>query len=219
MKKVLLLLILLLTGHSLRAIDLNAIEVDVKMHPGKYQELLQRFELADTTLSRSELATIYFGFSYTSQYDPRETYPEVEEAYDNGNYVLAECLALEALKENPVSLNLNVIMLAAADHLRHTGTHGKAIMEYGIKCDLIATAILESGQGTSAASPFHVITSADMSRILRNVLGIDRIIDRSKVGSIDAIKVTFPGLDRQHIIYFDNSREVAFFSSHPIFND
>lgn len=46
-----------------------------------------------------------------------------------------------------------------------------------------------------------------MSRILRNVLGVERIVDRTKVGNIDAVKVIFPGSDRQHILYFDNSRE------------
>lgn len=42
------------------------------------------------------------------------------------------------------------------------------------------------------------------------MLGISVIVGRTKVGDIDAIKVTFPDSDRQHILYFDNTREAAF---------
>ncbi len=54
-----------------------------------------------------------------------------------------------------------------------------------------------------------------MERLLTNVLGIERIVDRTKVGDVDAIKVVFPGSDRQHILYFDNSREQMFMISQP----
>jgi hypothetical protein len=199
-----------------KALDLTAIEVDVRLHPDNYRQLLERFENADTTLTTVELATVYYGYSVTPDYDPRETFTEVEDAYDEGNYQLAEQLSVDALKYNPVSLNLNVLALAAADHLSDRGGYGAAIEKYGLRCDLIATAILESGRGTSASSPFHVIASADMSRVLRNILGIERIVDRTKVGNIDAIKVTFPNSDRQHILYFDNTREQNFFASHPV---
>ncbi len=214
--KILIWLFAVMTAVTGWAVDLNEIEVDVKMHPGKFRELLERFEQADTTLTPSELATVYFGYSYTPDYDPRETFPQVESAYDSGDYELTETLGLEAMELNPVSLDLNVLALAAADHMRDKGTYGPKILKYGIRCDLIATAILESGSGTTASSPFYVISSADMSRILRNVLGIDRIVDRTKVGDVDAIKVTFPGSDRQHILYFNNNRERQFFSSHPL---
>lgn len=136
-----------------------------------------------------------------------ESFVNVQDAYDSGDYARAEELAAEALKLNPVSLELSVLALAASDHLRSKGSYGKKILDYGTRCDLIATAILESGRGTSAASPFHVIAWSDVSRILRNVLGVERIVDRTKVGNIDAVKVIFPGSDRQHILYFDNSRE------------
>jgi len=216
MKKILLILIAMSMAGLALAIDLNAIEVDVKMHPGKYQDLLQRFEKADTTLTPAELAMVYYGYSFTPAYDPSMTFTDVEDAYENGDYELAEELSLKALKLNPVSLDLNVLALASADRMRDKGNYGQKILQYGIRCDLIATAILESGHGTSAASPFFVTASADMRRILRNVLGIDRIVDRSKVGDVDAIKVTFPGSDREHILYFDNTREHEFFSSHPL---
>ena len=187
--------------------DMNAVEVDVKLHPERYRQLLDRFEKADTTLTVPQLATVYFGYSFTPDYVAGESFVNVQDAYDSGDYARAEELAAEALKLNPVSLELSVLALAASDHLRSKGSYGKKILDYGTRCDLIATAILESGRGTSAASPFHVIAWSDVSRILRNVLGVERIVDRTKVGNIDAVKVIFPGSDRQHILYFDNSRE------------
>lgn len=215
LNKVMPLLMALMASTSLHAIDLNAVEVDVKMHPEKFRELLARFEKADTTLTQTELETVYFGYSFTSDYDPRETFSPIEEAYDAGNYELAGQLCEEALRYNPVSLDLNVLALAAADRMRGSGTHGAKILQFGIRSDMIATAILESGSGTAANSPFMVISEADMRRILNNVLGIERIVDRTKVGSVDAIKVKFPGSDRQHILYFDNSRERQFMISQP----
>lgn len=208
-KSLLILAIGIITAFALKAqnLDMNAIEVDVKLHPEQYRELLQRFERCDTTLTPSELSTVYFGYSYTPNYVPFESFANVQEAYDSGDYTEAEKLAREGLGLNPVSLELNVLALASADHLRSTGEMGRRILEYGIRCDLIATAILNSGRGTSADSPFHVIASSDISRILNNVLGVERVVDRTKVGDIDAIKVTFPGNDRQHIIYFDTTRE------------
>lgn len=187
--------------------DMNAVEVDVKLHPERYRQLLDRFEKADTTLTVPQLATVYFGYSFTPDYVAGESFVNVQDAYDSGDYARAEELAAEALKLNPVSLELSVLALAASDHLRSKGSYGKKILDYGTRCDLIATAILESGRGTSAASPFHVIAWSDVSRILRNVLGVERIVDRTKVGNIDAVKVIFRGSDRQHILYFDNSRE------------
>lgn len=212
MNRILLLVFVLIaaaTSAVAQKFDINAVEVDVKLHPDNYRELLSRFIAADTTLTSSQLATVYFGYSFTPDYVPYESFTAVQDAYDKGDYAHAEQLAEEALKLNPVSLELNVLALAASDHLRSSGSYGRKILTYGTRCDLIATAILESGRGTNAASPFHVIAWSDVSRILRNVLGVDRIVDRTKVGRIDAVKVLFPGSDRQHILYFDNTREEA----------
>ena len=198
------------------AVDFTALEVDVQMHPAEYRELLERFERADTTLTSAELQKVYFGYSFTTGYDPREAYTEAEAAYDSADYATALELAEKALQSNPVSLDLNVLALASAEHLREKGGMGPRILLYGVRADMAATAILESGSGTEAHSPFRVITSADMTRLLRNVLSIDRIVDRTKVGSVDAIKVIFPGSDRRHILYFDTSREMQFFKSHPV---
>lgn len=197
------------------AVDLTALEVEVKLHPADYRGLLDRFLSADTTLTPQELAKVYYGYSCTPEYDPRYDYADIHAACDSGLYADAERMALDALEVNPVSLDLNVALLTAADKLRGEGGRGRMLMEFGLKCDQMATAILESGRGTSARSPFVVIYSSDIDRILHNVLGVERVIDRTKVGPVDAIKVTFAGQDRTHILYFDNTREERFLSTRP----
>ena len=197
------------------AVDLTALEVEVKLDPQNFRNLLDRFLSTDTTLTSLELATVYYGYSCTPDYDPRYDYAEIHDAYSGGHFAESERLAMEALELNPVSLDLNVTLLASAERMREEGGRGKILLEYGIKSDQIATAILTSGHGTSARSPFVVIYASDIDRILRNVLGVEDIIDRTKVGDIDAIKVKFPGQDRTHIIYFDNTREERFLSTRP----
>lgn len=198
------------------ALDFTALEVDTQMHPADYRALTDRFEQADTTLTVEDMLKVYFGYSFSQNYDPRETFPEVQAAYEAEEYEKALEMAEKALKLNPVSLDLNVLALASAERLRERGDMGPRILHYGIRADMVATAILESGSGTDARSPFHVIASADMTRLLRNVLSIDHIVERTKVGDIDAIKVVFPGSDRNHILYFDNTHEKQFFKSHPL---
>lgn len=212
----LILTVLVSATAGIRAVDLTSLEVDVKMHPAEYRALLERFEQADTTLTSEELQKVYFGYSFTTDYDPSETFPEVEKAYEAADYEQSLKLAEEALRLNPVSLDLNVIALASADRMRDNGTMGEKILHYGIRADLVATAILESGKGTDSHTPFRVIASGDMTRLLRNVLCVEQIVDRTKVGDIDAIKVTFPGNDRRHILYFDTTRELQYFKAHPI---
>ncbi|MDE6127296.1 MAG: DUF4919 domain-containing protein [Muribaculaceae bacterium] len=192
-----------------RAVDYNAMQVEVTMHPDRYRALLNRFVAGDTTLTSPELAMVYYGYSFTPDYDPRETFDQITDAFDVKDYEQVARMTPDALVVNPVSLDLSVMAFTAAE--RGAGERpGMRAANLGLRCDMIATAILESGRGTSPDSPFKVISSADIGRLLRNVLGISVIVGRTKCGDVDAIKVTFPDSDRQHILYFDNTREAMF---------
>lgn len=185
------------------AIDLTALGVDIRMNPSHYRELLERFERTDTTLTTDEMATLYYGFPYTAGYSPVENAADIENAYDLEDYQKAYDLAEQALATSPLSLALNVVALSAADHLNNLNGTNIPINDLGLRCDLIATAILESGTGTSARSPFMVTDVADIDRVLRNIIGVESVVDRTKVGNVLAIKITLPGNDRRHILYFD----------------
>ena len=70
-KPLFVLLLLLATAFMARGVDYNAMQVEVAMHPDRYRALLNRFVAGDTTLTTPELATVYYGYSFTPDYDPR----------------------------------------------------------------------------------------------------------------------------------------------------
>lgn len=215
MKKLLTIALLLLgTILTLRAIDYRQIEVDVTMHPAKYKALLDRFIAADTTLTNDEVSTVYYGFAFTPSYEPRDSFPEIHAAYDRKDYEEVARLIGPALELNPVSLDLSIMALAVYERGIGT-TPGAKALNMAIRSDLIAGAILESGRGTFAQSPFYVISDLDRRRILNNVIGIGPVIGTDRVGDVEAIKFNFPGKSRQHILYFDNTLEENFIKSHP----
>ena len=207
MRKILGLLLLALLPLAVRGIDYGALEVDVTMNPSKYRALLERFEKADTTLTSAEVAP--------GSYDePRYSFPEIHAAYERQDYEEVARLVEKALPLNPVSLDLSLLGLGAYEH-GAGDTPGAHSLNLAIRSDLIATAILESGRGTNADMPFYVICDADRRRILTNVLGVppDRVMDTTRVGPVQAVKFTFPGQSREHILYFDNTLEERFLQS------
>jgi hypothetical protein len=218
MRKTLILFSLILAtavAFSSQAVDYREIEVDVTMNPSHYRELLDRFVAADTTLTNDEMSTVYFGFAFTPSYEPRDTFPEIHAAYERKDFDEVVKLIGPALELNPVSLDL-LIMGYSAYQQGYGENPGANALQLSIRCDQIATAILESGRGTMAYSPFYVICDADRKRILSNVIGIGKTIGTDRVGNnVEAIKFTFPGNIREHILYFDNTLEERFLSSHP----
>lgn len=215
MRKILGIFLFAALALTARGIDYRAIEVDVTMNPSKYRALLERFEKADTTLTPEEVSTVYYGYAFSRDYEPRDSFPEIHAAYERQDYEEVARLVQEALPMNPVSLDLSLLGLAAYEHGAGK-TPGAHSLNLAIRSDLIATAILESGRGTNAASPFYVICDADRRRILTNVLGVplDRVVGTTTVGPVQAVKFTFPGQSREHILYFDNTLEERFLQSH-----
>lgn len=195
------------------SVDLNRIKVDVLTNPEKYQALTNRFLIGDSTLTVDEMAIVYYGYAFTTDYDPTDRYDEIERAYGSLDYDRTWKLCFEALKYNPVSLDLTIKALVAANN----GTDAKAralIPTLQNRYDLISTVILSSGMGTTTESPFIVINDDDLGRIIRNVICVESTVGRATVRNLDAIKVKMPTSDRQHILYFDNNLQRDYERSH-----
>lgn len=214
MKKLLAILLLIGAFLPLRAIDYRQIEVDVTMHPARYKALLDRFVAADTTLTSDEMATVYYGFAFTPSYEPRDTFPEIHAAYDRKDYEEVARLIGPALELNPVSLDLSILALAVYERGVGETPVGRPSTWPSVPT-MIAGAILKSGHGTFAASPFYVISDIDRRRILNNVIGIGLVIGTDRLGDVEAVKFNFPGHSRQHILYFDNTLEENYLKTHP----
>ena len=212
MKKIAFILIALVGGifAAQAKVDYNAMEVEMRMNPDRYRQLLERFENADTTLSTDELSLLYYGASFTPSYAPDAKYADIVKAIEDKNYEQAGLLAEKALQHDPMSLELNILALEASEKGADDAAHHLRTARLGFRCDMIANTILESGRGTNAHEPFVVTSEADMMRIMRNVLGVSTLMGRTTVGPIDALKFTLPGNDRMHILYFDNTRQAQF---------
>lgn len=212
MKKIALILIAVIGGFfgAQAKVDYNAMEVEMRMNPDRYRQLMERFENADTTLTNDELSFLYYGAALTPAYAPDAKYSDITRALEEKNYEQAYVLADKALQQDPMSLELNILALEASEKGADDAAHHLRTARLGFRCDMIANTILESGRGTHVHSPFVVTSEADMLRIMRNVLGVSHLIDRATVGPIDALKFNLPGNDRMHILYFDNTRQAQF---------
>lgn len=199
----------------LGAVDYNSLEVEIAMNPGELRQLMERFQRADTTLTTSEVAYIYYGSSMTCGYDPDENGDTAMALAKEGSMCRAEKEISHALRQQPASLALlrrarciariaNPVDSCPSPLLIHPETLEQ-------RAEMVANAILESGRGTNPQSPFYVVSSSDIDVILNDFLRISHVTDRTRVGNVEAIKVVFPSLPaREHILYFDNSREEQF---------
>lgn len=185
-------------------VDLNLIKVNVTMHPEHYRELMDRYLKADTTLRMDEMATVYYGYASTSDYAPDLTFPEIDEAIAANDFDKAYDLTVKASEEAPVSLPvlLNVIKLMPQINIQNRFDSYLNIRQ---RLEMLVGTILASGTGIRREQPFKVISEADMMVLLTDIIGADQILGKSKIGPIDAVKLTLPNSSRQHILYFDNT--------------
>lgn len=210
MRKLLLILVMMAAAAVTRAehntidIDLNLIKVGVTTHPGRYYDLVSRFVTGDTTLTSQEMATVYYGYAFSTDYDPTDHYDELSKAYEKADYDATWRLAKQALEYNPVSLDLTIKALVAATNVDNEEAR-KMIPILQNRYDMVYNLILESGAGITKDSPFIVICDDDIMRIIRNVIGAESLLGTAEINGLQAVKITLPDDDRQHILYFDNS--------------
>lgn len=190
-------------------VDLNRIKIDVAQKPGEYQALMNRFLIGDTTLTFDQLATVYYGYAFSYDYDPTDHNADLDRAYDACDYQTTWRLADDALRLNPVSIDLTIKALVAANNGNDEKAR-KMIPTLQNRYAMLTDLILSTGKGTSPESPFIVICEDDMSRILSNVICVESTTGRATVRDIDAIKVKLPTSSRQHILYFDNTIQKNF---------
>ncbi|MDE6224859.1 MAG: DUF4919 domain-containing protein, partial [Muribaculaceae bacterium] len=129
-------------------IDLDKIRFEVAQNPAEFKALMKRFISGDTSLSLEQLAKVYFGYAFSYDYDPTETNDDVNQAYEQLDYNKTWSLCNEALKVNPVSLDLLVKALVAANN----GTNERARRELPAlrnRFSMLSDLILATGRGTT----------------------------------------------------------------------
>ena len=83
------------------------------------------------------------------------------------------------------------------------------------RLEMLIGTILASGTGIRRELPFKVISEGDMMVILKDILEVKEIIGSSKIGNLDAVKITFPTNSREHILYFDNTTHEQYRQHNP----
>ena len=185
-------------------LDLNLIKVNVSMNPEHYKELMDRYLAADTTLRIDELATVYYGYAATMDYAPDLTYPEIDAAIEAEDYASAYNLSVEKVKESPVSLRLLTNIVTFVPHIDLKNRIAE-FMNLRTRLSMLIGTILSTGTGIVSSSPIQVISEDDMMVLLKDFFEVDKIVDRTNIGNVDAVKITFSTSAREHILYFDKS--------------
>ncbi|WP_147386979.1 DUF4919 domain-containing protein [Alistipes sp. AF48-12] len=142
--------------------------------PNTYNQLLARFEQADTTLTPWECAEIYYGFARQSNYKGLVGNGESEahkllqlgkyqEAFDQAKSILHEC---------PTSLGAHEILLAVSDVCKLPPEETEP---YRKRFRMLLQGIWTSGDGRTKETAFKILGIPDEYVILR-VLNVTKTI-------------------------------------------
>lgn len=154
-------------------VDYKEIENFVKDNRTGYDALMSRFTGADTTLTKEEIAKIYYGYSFTEDHYPYSTNIEAEKAFNKEDFEEAFAKSKDRLKSNPVSLNLLLITFESAKFLNLEADASNA----KIRFNKIANMIFDSGDG-SEKFPFKVICVADEYVILKTYYKMEKLVSQ-----------------------------------------
>ena len=156
-----------------------------------YKTLIDRFHKADESLSTEEMKHLYFGFTFQKEYSPYERHHYSDsisvilrnETLDNEHFNAIEKYAAEMFIENPFSIRTLTYLSLAQEKL------GKDNSKSIIQINLIAKAILDTGDGISKKSALfvtHVVDEYDVLNLLGfKYAGQHKLVD----GIFDLLKI------------------------------
>lgn len=165
----------------------------------EHNNLIQRFKSGDTTLTTAQIAEVYYGETLRPGYNRNNNYEEIFKAYDDADYAKALSMARNALDKDPC--NLAVLFKAYASASTDKTKQAEALT-YLTRINQICDLIFTSGTGVSPSSPYIVATASDQNEFLIKYLQPTAIGSSSQVGALNAIKVTFPDINNEVILYF-----------------
>lgn len=173
-------------------VDYAQMEQFVKNERTEYDLLLTRFEQGDPTLSKEEVAQIYYGFPFTEEYISFPFYTKIDKAYVKNDFVAAFPLIKQELKKNPVSLSLLIKAITCCLALKDPELQSfrdNASLRY----QQIIQAILATGNGSSKDTAYKVICVSDEYEIIFKPLQVESIQQQATLeNKYDVFKVKLP---------------------------
>lgn len=146
-------------------VDYAQMEQFVKNERTEYDLLLTRFKQGDPTLSKEEVAQIYYGFPFTEEYNSFPFYTNIDKAYVKNDFVAAFPLIKQELKKNPVSLSLLIKAITCCLALKDPDL--QSFLDNASLCyQQIIQTILATGNGNSKETAYKVICVSDEYEII-----------------------------------------------------
>ena len=140
-----------------------------------FQDLTARFAACDTTLTREEIATIYYGSSYLKDYNQASQQSEAIRALAEAGKIEEAKAALESrLKEYPVSLFVLLNLLNISEDEAES-------QAYLWKIRSLLGTIDNTGRSNSTERPFQVICVNDEYQALNYILGMQEFKSQAVV--------------------------------------
>lgn len=175
----------------------------VQESPEKYKDLLLRFCKTDNELTQDELKVIYYGYSFTPDYNPYERYDKIEEAIEDKRLTEASILCNIYLKKSPVSLYL----LRLARNCAMDMGEFPLMAKYHTRYHQILDVITASGTGESIEKSYKVIRIRDEYEVLRMAHRIEELVSQKLVeGNYDLMTIKSSG--NVSDVYFDVNRMI-----------
>jgi tetratricopeptide (TPR) repeat protein len=149
-----------------------------------FQNLVDRFAACDTTLTREEVAALYYGSAYARDYESVQTQCEnIKTMVEEGQISEAKAALKEKLKDYPVSLYLLVSLFNLSED-------EDELMSYAWKARNIITVIDNTGRVYDPEHPFQVICVNDEYIVLDQLFEMSEFKSQALVdGPLD--KMTF----------------------------
>jgi tetratricopeptide (TPR) repeat protein len=166
----------------------------------EFQQLVERFAACDTTLTREEIANVYYGSAYKKDYNRvSSTSDGVQELVEEGKVQEAVDALQARLRDYPVSLFLLVSIFNLSED--------PAVLEPVVwKAQKLLSAIDNSGLGTPEC-PMQAICVNDEYQVLGQVAGMQELvsqelIDDTPLAPLDRMTFINPfGLEQTYFFY------------------
>lgn len=196
-------------------IDYKYIKEYVTNKKEDFQKLMQRFEMNDTLLTRQEYAMIYYGYSFTpdyqgSMYDMLQDYQDFKRLISENKYEEAYNAGTELLKKNPVSLQ-TLYEMGALVYMQNKDQ--EKMRSYTKRYAALITTIASSGDGKTEETAFKVICVNDEYQLLNKLFQMENMKQQSLTDNkCDLIEFDKCKYYEGTQMYFDISRSLDYMS-------
>ena len=184
--------------HPAREFRIPDYEGIQKLGQKKYDALLKRFLAADTTMSHSDIQSVYYGSAFYGTCSDNLGMKKINAAYANGGLDTLVTLLENHLASNPLDLEGIIVRYSMAMMANDSVNAYK----YGYMYAQLVYAIGITGDGNSEYTAFHVVTVADEYTLMNLQMEVQPEMQTLTSTMCDMFDVTTKS-GRKTRIYFD----------------